>query len=115
MFANLETQDIQPFFSRRLGLNVPVFAGGRLSGKLGDDWRIGVMDMQTGLRDYRPSTNFAAAVLQRQVFSRSNILAFLVNKSATGTYNDSLDSLYSEYNKNAVAGLEYNVASLLLS
>lgn len=109
LFANLGTSGIQPFFSRRIGLDVPVIGGGRLSGQLGDDWRIGVMDMQTSSRDITPSTNFAAAVLQRQVFSRSNIVAFLVNKSVTGDYND---ALYSGYNHNTVAGLEYNMASL---
>ena len=109
LFANLGKSGIQPFFSRRIGLDVPVIAGGRLSGQLGDDWRIGVMDMQTASKDITPSTNFAAAVLQRQVFSRSNIVAFLVNKSVTGDYND---TLYSGYNHNTVAGLEYNAASL---
>lgn len=67
------------------------------------------MDMQTSSRDITPSTNFAAAVLQRQVFSRSNIVAFLVNKSVTGDYNE---ALYSGYDHNTVAGLEYNMASL---
>jgi hypothetical protein len=109
LFANLGVSGIQPFFSRRIGLDVPVIGGGRLSGQLGDDWRIGVMDMQTSSQDITPSTNFAAAVLQRQVFSRSNIVAFLVNKSVTGDYDD---TLYSGNNHNTVAGLEYNMASL---
>jgi hypothetical protein len=108
LFANLGKKSIQPFFSRRIGLDVPVLAGGRLSGQLGDDWRIGVMDMQTGAKDNTPSTNFAAAVLQRQVFSRSNIVAFLVNKQVTGDY---IDTLYSGYRYNSVVGLEYNLAS----
>lgn len=108
LFANLGGKGIQPFFSRRIGLDVPVIAGGRLSGQLGDDWRIGVMDMQTGAKGITPSTNFAAAVLQRHVFSRSNIVAFLVNKQLTGHY---IDTLYSGYKYNSVAGLEYNLAS----
>ena len=108
LFANLGKKGIQPFFSRRIGLDVPVLAGGRLSGQLGDDWRIGVMDMQTGAKEFTPSTNFAAAVLQRHVLSRSNIVGFLVNKQVTG---DFIDTLYSGYKYNSVAGLEFNLAS----
>ncbi|MBK8504663.1 MAG: carbohydrate binding family 9 domain-containing protein [Saprospiraceae bacterium] len=107
LFANLGKSGIQPFFSRRIGLNAPVLGGGRLSGQLGD-WRIGLMDMQTLSQDNIPSANFSAAVLQRGVFSRSNIVAFLVNKLVTSDY---IDTLYSGYKSNTVAGLEYNVAS----
>ncbi|NND04944.1 MAG: carbohydrate binding family 9 domain-containing protein [Saprospiraceae bacterium] len=108
LFANLGNSGIQPFFSRRIGLNVPVIAGGRLSGKLGKQWRIGVMDMQTSSQDVTPSTNFAAAVLQRRIFSRSNIVGFLVNKLVT---DDQIDPLYAGKKSNTVAGLEYNMAS----
>ncbi len=108
LFASLGTKNIQPFFSRRIGLDVPVIAGGRLSGQLGDNWRIGVMDMQTASKDITPSTNFATTVLQRHILSRSNIVAFLVNKQVMG---ESIDTLYSGYNYNTVAGLECNLAS----
>lgn len=108
LFANLGRKNIQPFFSRRIGLDVPVIAGGRLSGQLGNDWRIGVLEMQTGTKENTPSTNFAATVLQKRLFSRSNIVAFFVNKQLTGNYTD---SLYSGYEYNRVAGLEYNLAS----
>jgi hypothetical protein len=108
LFANLGRSGIQPFFSRRIGLNIPVIGGGRLSGQIGDGLRIGVMDMQTGSKDDIPSTNFATAVLQRRVFNRSNIVAFLINKQVTGSFND---SLYSGSRYNRVAGLEYNLAS----
>jgi len=108
LFANLGKSGSQPFFSRRIGLNIPVIGGGRLSGKIGDNWRIGLMDMQTGSKGDTPSSNFAVAVLQRRVFSRSNIVAFLVNKQVTGDYND---KLYSGYRYNRIAGLEYNLAS----
>ena len=108
LFANLGKKGIQPFFSRRIGLDVPVIAGGRLSGQLGDDWRIGVMEMQTASKDNTPSINYATAVLQRHILSRSNIVAFLVNKLVTGDY---IDTLYSGYSYNTVAGMECNLAS----
>ncbi len=108
LFSSLGISGAQPFFSRRVGLNIPVTGGARLSGRIGNDWRIGVMDMQTGSRDDIPSSNFAVAVLQRQVFSQSSIVGFMINKQVTGDYND---TLYSGYKFNRVAGLEYNLAS----
>lgn len=109
LFANLGNGNAQPFFSRRIGLNIPVIGGARLSGKIGNDWRIGLLDLQTGSKEDIPSTNFAAVVLQRQVFKRSNIVAFLVNKQVTADYNE---TLYTGHRYNRVAGLEYNLASL---
>ena len=52
------------------------------------------MDIQTGDKDNIPATNFAVAAMQRQVFSRSNITGFFINKEITGNY---ADSLYSGY------------------
>ena len=42
--------------------------------------------MQTGAKDDIPSGNYAVAVLQQQVFSRSSIAGFLINKQITGDY-----------------------------
>jgi hypothetical protein len=108
LFANLGKDNLRPFFSRRIGLESPVLAGARLSGKIGNDWRIGLMDIQTGSKDTIQAGNFTVAVLQRQVFSHSNITAFLVNKQLMNTGNDSLST---SYKFNRVAGLEYNLAS----
>ncbi len=47
LFANFGYPTIRPFFSRRIGLGVPIQAGARMSGNLNEDWRIGVMDIQT--------------------------------------------------------------------
>jgi hypothetical protein len=108
LFSNLGTSGDQPFFSRRIGLNTSVIGGGRLSGRIGNDWRIGIMDMQTGAKGDIPSSNYAVAVLQRQVFDRSSISGFMINKQVTGDYND---TLYTGHRYNRVAGLEYNLAS----
>jgi hypothetical protein len=108
LFANLGTTSDQPFFSRRIGLNNPVETGARLSGKIGNDTRIGVMDIQTDSKEDIPASNFAVAVLQRKVFARSYITGFLVNKQITGNF---ADSTYSDHHYNRVAGIEYNLAS----
>lgn len=108
LFANLGADNLRPFFSRRIGLNSPVQAGARLSGKIGSNWRIGLMDLQTGPKDSIPSGNFTVAALQRKVFRRSGISAFLVNKQLTN-FRD--DSSFTGQTYNRVAGLEFNLAS----
>ena len=113
LFANFGYASIRPFFSRRIGLGVPIHAGARLSGRLNKDWRIGLMDMQTASvkESGLPGQNFAILSLQRRVFSRSNIGLLFVNKQSIN-YRPGRDSTkpnYSRYNRNI--GLEYNLAS----
>lgn len=108
LFAKLGSDNLRPFFSRRVGLNSPVIAGARLSGKIGKNWRIGLMDIQTGSKDEIRPGNFTVAALQRQVFSHSNVTAFLVNKQITGSTSD---TSFTGYRFNRVAGMEYNLAS----
>lgn len=113
LFANFGYATIRPFFSRRIGLGAPIRFGARLSGKLNKDWRIGVMDMQTGSVDSigLPAQNFAVVAVQRRVFARSNIGAIFINKQSV-SYQPGTDpsvTQYSSYNRNV--GLEYNLAS----
>ncbi|MGB5204733.1 MAG: DUF5916 domain-containing protein [Eudoraea sp.] len=113
LFASFGYETIRPFFSRRIGLGIPINAGLRLSGNLGDKWRLGVMDIQTAKDELTglPSQNFGVISLQRQVFSRSTIGLLFVNKQSTNypQDSDSLRSIYPKYNRNF--GLEYNLAS----
>ncbi|HWJ90879.1 MAG TPA: DUF5916 domain-containing protein [Flavisolibacter sp.] len=111
-FNNFGYPSIRPFFSRRIGLNVPIEFGVRLSGKLGRDWRIGAMDMQTKRRDEigLPQQNFSVLALQRRIFSRSNIGFIMINKQSVNYHpKDSSLPFYSLYNRNV--GVEYNLAS----
>jgi hypothetical protein len=107
LFASLGTDNLRPFFSRRIGLNAPVLAGARLSGKLGSNWRIGLMDIQTDQNGAVPASNFGVTAIQRKVFRRSSVTAFMVNKMVTGN----LDSTSSSLRSNQVGGLEFNLAS----
>ena len=113
LFANFGYPTIRPFFSRRIGLNVPIKYGARLSGRLNKNWRIGAMDMQTAKVSETdlPEQNFAVFSLQRRVFARSNIGLLFINKQSLN-YTPSTDPdmpVYSQYNRNL--GLEYNLAS----
>ncbi len=108
LFANLGAENMRPFFSRRIGLNAPVLAGARLSGNAGKNWRVGLMNMQTGAGDSILANNFSVATLQRNVLSRSNVTVFLTNKQAL---NSADDSVFSGNLYNRVAGAEFNFAS----
>ena len=121
LFATLGTEGMRPFFSRRIGvardtltgqnLQNPIYFGARLSGKLNDRWRIGLLNMQTAPVEESgiPALNYSVATIQRQMFKRSFFSAFLVNRQGV---RDSLGN-YSirpeEYNR--VFGLDYNLAS----
>ena len=64
------------FFSRRIGLNngaqVPIDAGGRLTGKVGKT-TLGVIDVRAGDTDLTPSTNFSVVRVKQDVGRRSNV------------------------------------------
>jgi len=113
LFASFGYETIRPFFSRRIGLGIPINAGIRLSGNMGEKWRLGVMDIQTAKDEATglPSQNFGVLSLQRQVFSRSTIGLLFVNKESLDypQDNDSLRTIYPKFNRNF--GLEYNLAS----
>lgn len=111
-------QILSPFFSRQIGiakdsttgLGVPnrIVYGARLSGKLDDNWRIGLLNAQTADDEFKgiSGANFAVASVQRKVFSRSNIAAIFVNKQ---TLHPEMGRNLSSFNR--VGGLEYNFTS----
>ncbi|MEX0945291.1 MAG: DUF5916 domain-containing protein [Balneolaceae bacterium] len=106
LFANFGSNRIRPFFSRRIGIDAPVLAGARLSGNLGQDWRIGVMNMFTEESDMAPASNFFVATIQKQVFSRSNISAILVDRQ---NVDESAFENIGSYNR--TGGLQFNLAT----
>lgn len=112
--SNFGYATIRPFFSRRIGLGgVPIRFGARLSGKLNKDWRLGIMNMQTGTQEETglPAQNFTVAALQRRVFSRSNVGFIFINKESINYDPGKITDMpvYNKYNRNM--GLEYNLAS----
>jgi hypothetical protein len=108
LFANLGEESLRPFFSRRIGLDAPVLAGARLSGNAGENWRLGLMNIQTLSEDTIPANNFSVATIQRKVLSRSNVTLFMTNKQGFARDND---TLFNEELYNRVAGAEFNFAS----
>ncbi len=105
LFSNFGSTNINPFFSRRIGLDAPVNAGARLSGKIGQDWRLGIMDMQTGKEGDFLTRNFFVTTIQKKIFSRSSIGMIFVNKQQLN-----IPSAWTGNEYNRVAGVEYNLA-----
>jgi hypothetical protein len=116
-FGSPFSDDI-PFFSRRIGIardstgrfvENRILGGARLSGNVTDDWRLGVLNMQTD--DNRaleiPSNNNAMVALKRRVFSRSTLGAFFINRQTVGDYEFVAPD--EEYNR--VVGVDYNLAT----
>ena len=111
LFANFGYQTIRPFFSRRIGLGVPIRYGARVSGKINKNWRIGAMHMQTGdvAETELPRQNFTVASLQRRVGARSTIGLLFINKQSLDYTPREGSVAYSQYNRNI--GAEYNLFS----
>ena len=82
------SRDGNPFFSRRIGIaknkndesiENGIIAGARLSGKLNNNLRLGILSVQTeeDLANEIPSTNNSVVAVQQKLFSRSNISFFI--------------------------------------
>lgn len=116
LFGAFGYDNINPFFSRRIGLGrnvnngqnvrVPIVAGARLSGRLNKDWRVGLLNMQTAKSTEfgLPATNFSVAALQRRVGRRNNLGLIAVNKQE-------FDNKQSNTRFNRIIGMDYNMAS----
>jgi hypothetical protein len=110
--------EARPFFSRRIGLardtsgnliQNQILGGARLSGKANENWRLGVLNIQTAedADNEIPSYNNMMLAVQRKVAARSNIGAFLVNRQTFGDY----EFLEERNQYNRVIGADYNLAS----
>ena len=113
LFNNFGLDNLRPFFSRRIGLGVPITYGARISGKLNNNLRIGAMNIQTRSQDFtdstrRPNQNFTALVLQQKVFKRSSIGLMFLDKESLN-FNEKTNRGFTDFNRNL--GIEYNLAS----
>lgn len=121
IFSGFGNGRTRPFFSRRIGITQDTLTGqniqntiplgARLSGKINNDFRIGLLSMQAG-RDQAnglPSYNYSMLSMQQKVFERSNVSAFIVNKQTFESPDEYNSADLSEYNR--TVGVEYGLAS----
>ena len=119
LFADFgNNRDSNPFFSRRIGIATDkdgnsiendIIAGVRLSGKVNNNLRLGILNMQTAedITNEIPTTNNAVITVQQKLFSRSNLSVMFINKQTTKDY----DFVAEEDEYNRVFGLDYRLAS----
>ncbi len=118
LFAQFGLDQMRPFFSRRIGVsrdestgtNVQnkINFGARLSGKLNNNWRIGLLNMQADAQSEinLPGINYTVAAIQRKVFNRSNVGLIFINKQ---DLSNRAGTNFNQFNR--VLGLDYNLAS----
>ncbi|MFT5890685.1 MAG: hypothetical protein ACI9Y7_000778 [Dokdonia sp.] len=119
LFADFgNSRDANPFFSRRIGIATnaddetiqnDIIAGARLSGKLSNDLRIGILNIQTATDAPNEigSNNNSVIAVQHKLFSRSNISFLFVNRQNTS--DEGFITPDEEYNR--VVGVDYNLAN----
>ena len=112
------SREAVPFFSRRIGIALDregntvqnnILGGVRLSGKLDENWRLGVLSIQNqeDLSNQIASNNNTMFALQRKIFKQSQIGAFIVNRESFKDY----EFLETKDRYNRVFGIDYNLNS----
>ena len=120
LFSQAGFPSARPFFSRRIGIaedtsgnnvQTPILFGARLSGKLDQNWRIGLLNMQTQKDDDLDiiGQNYTVATVQRTLFAGSNLSAIFVNRQSVNYKEEDETAETSRYNR--VWGFEYNFAT----
>lgn len=121
LFDSFGSRQSRPFFSRRIGVDIDsatgqnvqskIIYGARLSGKINENWRLGLMNMQTATDDEVGITgkNFSVFALQKKLFTRSNIGFIFVDREALAL--DEYQSLFNPEEYNRLVGVDYNLNS----
>ena len=93
LFSVGQPGELELFFSRRIGIGddgtqIPIRGGGRLTGQVGANTHIGVLNMQTASvhASETPSNNYTVARVRQDLPNRSNLGAIVVNRNATGAF-----------------------------
>ncbi len=90
IFEFAPTSNVHPYFSRRIGLvegdQIPIRLGGRLTGQAGD-YELGFLQIRTAATDQRPTEDFTAARVKRNVLDEST-LGLIYTRRATGGWDE---------------------------
>ncbi len=121
MFSNRGFGRSRPFFTRKIGLasdslgrstNVPILYGARLSGKIDENWRLGLFNSQIGADKNLgiDAQNTSMAVIQRKLLDRSYVTAFGVHRQGFGSDPDNPNK-FNPNDYNSVFGGEARYVS----
>jgi hypothetical protein len=96
-FAVGNSEEVELFFSRRIGISdsgeqIPIDAGVRLSGKLGDATNLGLLYMSTeAVPGIAPGNDYAVARVNQEFQNRSSVGVLFVDRSGDGSFLLSAD------------------------
>ncbi len=122
LFGSFGGRFANPFFSRRIGVSIDpetgqniqntILYGARLSGKLNERLRLGLLNMQTasiqgdGDGVGTPAFNYSVATAEQRITDASRVRIIGVNKQAING-GDFANSDFNDYNR--LLGLEYRL------
>lgn len=110
IFNNFGSSNLRPFFSRRVGLDAPIYYGSKISGKINSNWRVGAMNMLTGKNtEGETGSMYSVISLQRKVFKRSYVGGIYVDRESSSQKETPDNLQIAPYNR--TTGLEYYLAS----
>ncbi len=104
LFSNLGPDDVNPFYSRRIGQDSDMQFGLKLSGNIAQKTRLGILNAQTESNDEEFSQNYTVLVGEQQLSNRFAATGFFVNRQRTDDF-----SFLDDYNR--IAGLNINYKS----
>jgi len=90
-FAVGNSEEVELFFSRRIGISasgepIPIDAGIRLSGKVGDSTNIGLLYMRTDdVPGVAPGNEYSVARVNHEFQNRSSVGALFVSRNGDGS------------------------------
>ncbi len=108
VFSVFGIPPMRPFFSRRIGLDndnqpIPIEFGGRLSGNINKDLRVGLMSLQTGKTDDFLGQNYTSLALSQRIFGRTLVRGYFHNRQA---FQDS-ERVKTDFNRTLGGEFDY--------
>lgn len=116
LFSRYLYPEIQPFYSRRIGLDnegnaIPIIAGARLTGNINSKTRIGLMNVQTEKKGSFAAQNYTAFSMHRRVLKRSLIKGYFLNRQSLQSDLQKQQAPLDAYGRNAGVETVYINAS----
>ena len=105
------SRELELFFSRRIGIandgsQIPIKAGARLSGKVGEATNVGLLHMQADeVPCIVPQTDFSVARVSQEFENRSSLGFLVVNKEENGSVDGGPDHYNRTYAVDGQLGL----------
>jgi len=104
LFSSLGVNNVNPFYSRRVGANSAIQFGLKLSGNIAKKTRIGILNAQTEKDNEIASQNFGMLVGEQQLNKNFTATAYLINRQEIKKFD-----FKDDYNR--VTGINLNYKS----